>query len=518
MENSGNEKKLNGLLDNVLDKAKQALSAKDADLYLSETGIVWHVAKGIARVKGLPGVKSDELVLFPGGKYGIAFNLEPDDISVVMLDFSDDISAGMEVKRTGRVVDVPVGEALLGRVVNPLGAPLDNGKKIETTIRYPIERESPAIMDRAPVSVPLQTGILAIDALIPIGKGQRELILGDRQVGKSSVVLDTIINQKDKNVICVYCSISQQSSGTAKFIEDLRKYNAMEYTIVVAASGDESPGMNFIAPYAACSMAEYFMEKGRDVLIIYDDLSRHARAYRELSLLLRRPPAREAYPGDIFYIHSRLLERATRLIQEKGGGSLTALPIIETEAQNIAAYIPTNLVSITDGQIYLSPKLYQEGIMPPVDVGQSVSRVGGQAQITAYREVAGNLKLSYSQFEELEVFERFSTRLDEPTRKALDRGHRIREVLKQPQYKPLSVVAQVVILLCVTEGLLDGVDLNKISEIKEKLGQFAETGLAGIKDSIMSGRKLSPEEKKKILEEAVKLIPQNKQDVKNGVS
>ncbi len=507
-----------GMIDNMMDKAKQVLKEKGAQLFLLETGTVWHVGKGVARVRGLPGVKSDELVLFPGGKYGIAFNLEPDDISVVMLDPSDGISAGMEVKRTGRVVDVPVGEELLGRVVNPLGEPLDQGKKIETKTRYPIERESPAIMDRAPVSSPLQTGILAIDALIPIGKGQRELILGDRQVGKSAIILDTIINQKGKNVICVYCSISQQSSGTAKFIEDLRKYGAMDYTVVVASSGDETPGLNFIAPYAACSMAEYFMEKGKDVLIIYDDLSRHARAYRELSLLLRRPPAREAYPGDIFYIHSRLLERATHMIAEKGGGSITALPIIETEAQNIAAYIPTNLVSITDGQIYLSPKLFQEGIMPPVDVGKSVSRVGGQAQLPAYRAIAGDLKLSYSQFEELEVFERFSTRLDEPTQKTLNRGHKIREILKQPQYKPSSVIAQIVLLLCVTEGLLDNSAPGSLSAVKEAVEKYAETSLAGITAGIMAGGVLSPEDRKKILGEAVKLIPLEKKDGKNGVA
>ena len=512
MQNSNMDNTPKALLEDMLKSAERVLKEKDMRLNLQETGTVWHVAKGVARVKGLPGVKADELVVFPGEKYGIAFNLEPDDVSVVMLDLSDSISSGMEVKRTGRVVDVPVGEALLGRVVNPLGLPLDNGGDIAATLRYPIEREATPIMDRAPVMVPLQTGILAIDALIPIGKGQRELILGDRQLGKTSVVLDTIINQKGRDVICVYCSISQQSSGTAKFIEELKKSGAMEYTVVVAASGDESPGMNFIAPYAACSMAEYFMEKGKDVLIIYDDLSRHARAYRELSLLLRRPPAREAYPGDIFYIHSRLLERATHMIPEKGGGSLTALPIIETEAQNIAAYIPTNLVSITDGQIYLSPKLFQEGIMPPVDAGKSVSRVGGQAQLPAYRQVAGDLKLSYAQFEELEIFERFSTRLDEETRKALDRGHIIREIFKQPQYKPLSVTAQVVILLCVTQGLLDGTGMKQIREIKDKLAEFSETGIPGVKESIMTGKKLTDEEKNMIIAEASELISKKKEE------
>ena len=515
VENTEEGKKLEGMLDGMFAKAGETLSAHDAALKLVETGYVRYVGKGVVKITGLRGVKSDELILFPGEKYGIAFSLEADEVSAVMLDRSEDISAGMEVKRTGRVVDVPVGENLLGRVVDPLGIPLDNGPAIIAEKRYPAERGAPAIMDRLPVTVPLQTGILAIDAMIPIGRGQRELIVGDRQIGKSAIALDTIINQKGRNVICVYCSIGQQDSGTAKFIADLRKYGAMEHTIVVVSGGEGTPAMNFIAPYAATSMAEYFMEKGKDVLIIYDDLGKHARSYRELSLLLRRPPAREAFPGDIFYIHSRLLERATHLIPEKGGGSLTALPIIETESQNIAAYIPTNLVSITDGQIYLSPKLFQEGVLPPVDVGRSVSRVGGQAQLPAYRGVAGDLKIAYSQFEELEVFERFSTRLDEETRKTLDRGHRIREILKQPQFAPMPVSDQISVLLCATQGVFDAVPLDEMQQAKDRAAKAAG---AQVEAKVLAGEKLGEEDKKAIIESVKRAVADTGKEARDGIA
>ncbi|GAX61517.1 F0F1-type ATP synthase, alpha subunit [Candidatus Scalindua japonica] len=380
----------------------------------------------------------------------MVFNLNPKEVGVVMLSRSD----AFTVTRIDRVMDVPVGEALLGRVVDPTAIPLDNSGQINTFERKPIEREAPEIMEREPVTVPLQTGLKVVDALIPIGRGQRELILGDRQTGKTAIALDTIINQKDKNVLCVYCAIGQRSSSVAKLIEDLHKHDAMKYTIVVSTSGEDPPGMKYIAPYSATTMAEYFMEKGRDVLIVYDDLINHAIAYREPSLLLRRPPGREAFPGDIFYIHSRLLERSTHLRKELGGGSLTALPIVATKAQNVAAYIPTNIISITDGQIYLSPDRFQKGILPAVDVGKSVSRVGGKTQLPVYRSIAGNLRLSYSQFEELEKFARFRTRLDEKTRKILvERGRRVREVLKQDQYKPLTVTDQIAVLLSVTEGI-----------------------------------------------------------------
>ncbi|SPD74919.1 F1 sector of membrane-bound ATP synthase, alpha subunit [uncultured Desulfobacterium sp.] len=500
MKEEGTSQRLESMLGEMFSAAYKTLEDHHPSFDPDETGRVVQVAKGIARINGLPNVRSDELVRFPGDRLGIAFNLEPGQVSVVMLDRSEEIETGMEVKRTGRIVDVPVGEALLGRVINPLGRPLDNGPEIETGLRYPVEREAPAIMDRAAVSAPLQTGILAIDAMIPIGRGQRELIFSDRQLGKTAIIIDTIINQKDKDVICVYCSIGQQGSGTAKTIADLKRCGAFDYTVVVSSAGDESPGLNFIAPYAATAIAEYFMEKGKDVLVVYDDLSRHARSYRELSLLLRRPPAREAFPGDIFYIHSRMLERATHLTPEKGGGSITALPVVETEAQNIAAYIPTNLVSITDGQIYLTPKLFQEGVLPAIDVGRSVSRVGGNAQLPAYRAVAGDLKLAYAQFEELEIFERFSTRLDEETKKALERGHIIREVLRQPQYSPIPVAEQIALLLAVTEGTLDSVPLSEIGNAGLKIRQAVTNHLPDICSKILSGGVLTEDDKKRMLE------------------
>ncbi|MEK6796774.1 MAG: alternate F1F0 ATPase, F1 subunit alpha [Spirochaetota bacterium] len=486
---------IDGIVEDMFANAYERLRNYNAEFSPEEIGVVTQVGNGIVRVSGLPNVRADEVVRFPGDNFGIAFNLERDSVSIVMTGQSARVEAGMEVRRTGRIIDVPVGDALLGRVIDPLGAPLDNGGVVAASTRYPIERDCPAIMDRAPVNVPLQTGIIAVDALIPIGRGQRELIVSDRQIGKTAIAVDTIINQRDKDMICVYCAIGQQNSATAKVIADLKKHGAMGYTIVVVASGDDSPGMNFIAPYAATSIAEYFMESGRDALIIYDDLSRHARSYRELSLLLRRPPAREAFPGDIFYIHSRLLERATHLSEEKGGGSLTALPIVETESQNIAAYIPTNLVSITDGQIYLSAKLFQEGKMPPIDIGRSVSRVGGKAQIPAYRDVAGDLRLTYSQFEELELFERFSTRLDEGTRSVLDRGHRIREVLKQPQYRPVPVAEQIAVLLAVTSGILNDIAVEQIHDAKIAITALLTGELGRIAETIRSGKKLSPDDR-----------------------
>src|SRR5450432_2613592 len=361
-------------------------------------------------------------------------------------------------------MDVVVGNELLGRVIDPLGRPLDGKGLLNTDKRLPIERPAAPIMDRAPVTVPLQTGLKVVDAMIPIGRGQRELILGDRQTGKTAIALDTILNQRGKDVICVYCAIGQRASAVAKAVAILREKGAMEYTVVVVTEGNDPPGRAYIAPYAATSIAEHFMHVGRDVLIVYDDLTQHARAYRELSLLLRRPPGREAFPGDIFYIHSRLLERATHLNKARGGGSLTALPIIETEAQDISAYIPTNLISITDGQVYLSPTLFQLGILPAVDVGKSVSRVGGAAQRAAYRAVAGRLKLAYSQFEELETFARFGARLDADTRKIIEHGRRIRACLKQPESQPSSLTEQITVLLALTEHLFDPIPLDKMTE------------------------------------------------------
>ena len=429
-----------------------------------ETGFVTAVSSGIAKVSGLPGTGFEELLRFPGDMYGMAFNLDEEEIGVVLLGDCEALQAGDEVQRTGRVMDVPVGDGLLGRVIDPLARPLDDGGPLAFRTRLPIEREAPPIMDRAPVTVPLQTGIKVIDALIPIGRGQRELILGDRQTGKTAIAIDTIVNQRDQNVVCVYCAIGQRASAVARLMADLRAHGALEYTVVLVTEGNDAPGLKYIAPYAAARIAEDFMERGRDVLVIYDDLTQHARAYRELSLLLRRPPGREAFPGDIFYIHSRLLERATRLRPELGGGSVTALPIVETEAQDIAAYIPTNLISITDGQIYLSPTLFDLGVLPAVDVGKSVSRVGSKAQLPSYRSVAGDLKLGYAQFEELETFARFGTKLDEHTRKVIAHGERIRACLKQAQFSTLPVSEQLAVLLALQDGSFDDVALNDMAE------------------------------------------------------
>src|SRR5579863_5470291 len=464
-------------LQSVFNRAFAGLSqgreAFSPQLTPREVGTITSVSIGIAKVSGLPGVGFDELVKFPGDLYGIAFNVDSDEIGVVLLGECEHLHAGDEVERTGRVMDVPVGDGLIGRVIDPLGVPLDGKGPVASSQRLPIERPAPPIMDRALVSVPLQTGLIVIDALIPIGRGQRELILGDRQTGKSAIAVDTILNQRGQNVVCVYCAIGQRASAVAKVIANLRDKGAMDYTVVVVAEGNDAPGIAYISPYAATSIAEYFMEKGRDVLIVYDNLTQHAEAYRELSLLLRRPPGREAFPGDIFYIHSRLLERATHLSKERGGGSLTALPIIETEAQDISAYIPTNLISITDGQIYLSPSLFELGVLPAVDVGKSVSRVGGQAQRAAYRAVAGDLKLAYAQFEELETFSRFGARLDEGTRKTIEHGRRIRACLKQPEFAAMSVPAQIAVLLALTAELFDVVPLEQMTDAQNALRDAA---------------------------------------------
>jgi len=476
------------------------LAGQETELEFHESGTVCFVGKGIVRIKGLPNVRSEELVRFPGGKLGIALNLEPDEVAVILLDKRSGIEAGQAVSRTGRVVDVPLSDGLLGRVVDAKGMPLDGGRAIPESKRLPIERPAPSIMDRLPVTVPLQTGIQVIDALIPIGRGQRELIIGDRHTGKTAIAVDTIINQFDKDVICVYCAIEQRGSAVAGVIDNLRRHGVMEKCIVVVASGDDPLGVRFTAPYAATSMAEYFMEQGRDVLIVYDDLTKHARAYRELSLLLRRPPAREAYPGDIFYIHSRLLERSTRLTEELGGGSLTALPIVETEAQNLSAYIPTNLISITDGQVYLSPKLFQEGVMPAVDVGRSVSRVGGKAQRPAYKAVAGDLRLSYSQFEELETFSRFGTNLEEETRQALERGRRVRETLKQAQFRTRTVPEQIAVLLGVTRGYFDGLRIPEITAAKRQVEKEIENHLPELCRDILAGKELTEQDLQAISE------------------
>jgi F-type H+-transporting ATPase subunit alpha len=486
-----------------LDQARTGFSAP---LQLREVGSITSVATGIARVAGLPGVGFEELISFPHDVSGIAFNVDPTEIGVVLLGDYAQLQAGDDAERTGRVMDVAVGDALLGRVIDPLGRALDGKAAVPAAARLPIERAAPPIMDRAPVTEPLQTGLKVIDALIPIGRGQRELILGDRQTGKTAIALDAILNQRGQDVLCVYCAIGQRESGVAKVIAALRDHGAMDYTVVVVTAGNDAPGLTYIAPYAATSIAEHFMGLGRDVLIVYDDLTNHARAYRELSLLLRRPPGREAFPGDIFYIHSRLLERATHLNKEHGGGSLTALPVIETEAQDISAYIPTNLISITDGQIYLSPSLFESGILPAVDVGKSVSRVGGKAQRAAYRAVAGALKLAYAQFEELETFARFGARLDDDTRKSIEHGRRIRACLRQTQFSPVSVPAQIAVLLALTAGLFDAVPLQQMSAAEQALRAAAAAMPAALCERLNSEQKLGDEDRAAIIAIATSVL------------
>jgi F-type H+-transporting ATPase subunit alpha len=505
---------------NTFEALSRMRSAYIPSFIPKETGSVLSVSEGIVRVSGLPEVGFEELLQFSGDLFGIAFNVDEAEIGVVLLGEATQVHAGDEVLRTGRVMDIPVGDSLIGRVINPLGVPLDGKGAIFCNQRLAIERPAPSIMDRAEVNVPLQTGIKVIDALIPIGRGQRELILGDRQTGKTAIALDSIINQKDKNGVCIYCAIAQRASSVAKVIARLSEKGAMEYTIVVVAEGNNSPGLQYISPYAATSIAEYFMEKGRDVLIVYDDLTQHAQAYREISLLLRRPPGREAFPGDIFYIHSRLLERATQLSKALGAGSLTALPIIETEEQDISAYIPTNLISITDGQIYLSPKLFELGMLPAIDIGKSVSRVGGKAQLPAYRKVAGNLKLAYAQFEELESFARFGTRLDENTRKIIEHGKRIRSSLKQQELEPVAVPEQLLVLLALTGGLLDTITLDKMQDLSMELHKAASQIPAAITKRLYSENKFSNEDAEVILDLARNTLlpfqpkPQTKQNEK----
>lgn len=465
-----------------------------------ETGTVTSVSSGIATVSGLPNTGLEELLLFPGNLYGIAFNLDEDEIGVVLLGEVASLKTGDTVRRTHRVMDIGVGNNLLGRVINPLGEPRDGKGIVVYSTRLPVERPAPAIMSREQVAEPLQTGIKVIDALIPVGRGQRELIMGDRQTGKTAIAIDTILNQHDKDVLCVYCAIGQQAAALAKVIAALTEKGAMDYTVVVATEGNNPPGLQYIAPYAATSIAEFFMEQGRDVLIVYDDLTHHARAYRELSLLLRRPPGREAFPGDIFYIHSRLLERSTHMNDEHGGGSLTALPIIETEAQNISAYIPTNLISITDGQLYLSPKLFDMGVLPAVDIGRSVSRVGGKAQLPAYRKLAGNLKLDYAQFEELETFARFGMRLDVATQKTVDHGRRIRECFKQQEMQPLAVPVQLAVLLALTKGLFAGISLADVRRVESALRSMVEQLPEELVNNWMHKKSLGEEDEELLME------------------
>jgi len=500
------EEDLQAVADQALSAFARIVADRPPRPEVRDVGTVTQVGRGVALVDGLPSVRSEELVHFGGDVLGLAFNLDPEKVGVVLLDESEDLEAGGDVRRTGRVLDVPVGEDLLGRVVDPVGRPLDGHGPLRASERLPVERDAPPIVHRAPVTVPLQTGLKVVDALIPIGRGQRELILGDRQIGKSAIAIDTIVNQRRGDVACVYCSIGQQAAAVSKVIAGFRAHGALENCAVVVAGDDDAPGLRFVAPYAAMSIGEYFRDQGHDALVVFDDLTRHARAYRELSLLLRRPPGREAYPGDIFYIHARLLERATHLRDEHGGGSLTALPIIETQAQNLSAYIPTNLISITDGQIYLSPGLFRKGLMPAVDVGKSVSRVGGKTQLPAYRNVAGDLRLSYSQFEELEAFSRFGTRLDEQTRKSLERGRRVRQVLKQPERSPVPVLEQIAVLVAVNEGLLDTVAVSDVAQAETKIRKAVADKLAELGEKISNRQDLSDEDRKRLISVAGEAI------------
>jgi len=463
----------------------------------SEVGTVIMVGDGIARAFGLDGCMANELLRFEGGEFGMAMNLEENTVSIVLLSNSDSIREGTTVHRTGQVVSVPVGEAMLGRIVNALGEPIDGRGPVDCPERRPIEKEAPGIIKRKSVSVPLQTGIKAIDAMVPIGRGQRELIIGDRQTGKTTIAIDTILNQKDTGVLCVYVAIGQKNSTVALLAETLRAAGADAYTVIVSASASESAPLQYIAPYSGCAIAEYFMEQGRDVLIVYDDLSKHAVAYRALSLLIRRPPGREAYPGDVFYLHSRLLERAARVAPEYGGGSITALPIIETQAGDVSAYIPTNVISITDGQIFLETELFHAGVIPAVNPGISVSRVGGNAQIKAMKKVAGPLKLIYSQYRELQAFAQFGSDLDADTKARLAQGERIVEVLKQDKSSPVPVEYQVAVLYAVVNGLLDRVPVHAVrdferalrenlrSQENELMARIADTGLLTDEDAAL---------------------------------
>ena len=470
---------------------EQGIKQTKAQLKKEEVSVIHSISAGTAIIKGLEKAQMEELLEFPNGVWGMVQTLNKDSVGVVFLDNPDSLKAGDRVRRSGRVLDVPVGEGLLGRVINPLGKALDGKGPVAFSERRALEMEAYPIMDRAPVETPLQTGIKAIDAFTPIGRGQRELILGDRQTGKTSIAVDTIINQKKTGVICIYCAIGQRNSAVASVIADLEKYNVMAQTIVVSAAANDTAGMQYAAPYAATSIGEYFMAQGKDVLVVYDDLTNHARAYREMSLLLRRPPGREAFPGDIFYIHSRLLERSTHLREELGGGSLTSLPIVSTEAGNISAYIPTNIISITDGQIYLSASLYQKGIMPAIDTGRSVSRVGGDAQLPAYKTLVGPLKLFYSQFEELESFTKFGTQLDKETKKRINRGRAIRAVLEQSRFEPLTAPEQIAVFMATNAGLFDALSVKDNKKAQKIVREVLLSQFSREVEDILNRQKLT---------------------------
>jgi F-type H+-transporting ATPase subunit alpha len=488
---------------------RQQLAGFKTEKELEEVGTVLQVGDGIARIYGLTKVQSGELIEFENGLRGVVLNLEEDNVGAVLLGKSTDIREGDVVKRTGQIASIKVGDGMVGRVVDTLGTPIDGKGPISGELfEMPLERKAPGVIYRQPVNEPLQTGIKAVDAMIPIGRGQRELIIGDRQTGKTAIAIDAILNQKGQGVSCIYVAIGQKESKVAKIVAELEARGAMKYTIVVSAAASESAALQFIAPYAGCAVAEYFMDQGKDVLIVYDDLSKQAVAYREISLLLRRPPGREAYPGDVFYLHSRLLERAAKLNPDYGGGSITALPIIETQAGDVSAYIPTNVISITDGQIFLESELFYKGIRPALNVGISVSRVGSAAQTKAMKKVAGKLKLSLAQFRELESFAQFGSDLDEATRKSLDLGRRMTEILKQPQYAPVAMEHQVAILYATNNGYLDDVPVEQVGEWEAKFHDYMETQGREVLKAIRESKELN-EETEKQLKEAISNFKQS---------
>lgn len=501
----------------IIDTLKKQLTQFVAEPSVQKIGTVVEVGDGIARMTGLSNCMSSEMLEFPGGTMGVALNLERETVGAVLLGESNHIKEGDTVKTTGRILSIPVSNSMIGRVINPLGEPLDGKGPIEATKYYPIEKIAPGVITRQSVNTPLQTGIKAIDSMIPIGRGQRELIIGDRQIGKTAVAIDTIINQKGKDVTCIYVAIGQKESKIAKIVARLEADGAMDHTIVIVAGASDPASLSFIAPYAGAAIGEYFMDQGKDALAVYDDLSKHAWAYREIALLLRRPPGREAYPGDIFYLHSRLLERAAKLNKDNGGGSLTALPIIETQAGDVSAYIPTNVISITDGQIYLEGDMFYRGIRPALNVGLSVSRVGSAAQVKAMKKVAGRLRLDLAQFRELEAFAQFATDLDETTRKQIDRGQRTVEVLKQGQYEPMSVEHQVAILYAVTNGYLDDVAVTRVSEWELAFHAYLDTRGKSVIDELEKKQELTEDIEKKLkqaIEKFKESVPQFKVEAK----
>ncbi len=484
--------------DEITELLREQIANYDVKVRVDEVGTVMSLGDGIARLYGLDRVMAGELIEFPHGVAGLAMNLEEDQVGAVLMGEYQEIREGDQVKRTGKILSVPVGEALIGRVVNSLGQPIDDKGPINTTETLPVERLAPGVIDRQPVREPMMTGLKAIDSMIPIGRGQRELIIGDRQTGKTAIGLDTIINSKGKDLICVYCAIGQKRSSIAQVVQTLTDHGAMDYTIVVAASASEPAPMLYIAPYAACAMGEYFRDNKRHALVIYDDLSKHAVAYREISLLLRRPPGREAYPGDVFYLHSRLLERASKLSDEKGAGSLTALPIIETQAGDVSAYIPTNVISITDGQIYLETDLFNSGVRPAVNVGLSVSRVGFSAAIKAIKQVGSTLKLDLAQYRELAAFSQFGSDLDKVTQNQLNRGQRLTELLKQSQFQPLTAEKQVIILFAGTQGFLDSIKVEYIRAFEDGLYKYLDAGQTALLNDIATKKSLDDDLRKRI--------------------